>query len=137
MFRSVPSSIRLIDSGNGYVALRVDFGRMASNGKPVYALVGIRFSAAAPLKGLSLTCRQGTIEQLDDARLRWRLKSGERFEEVLESERTGAELLLDHFARRIVGGLVPVPAVDDVCRIRRLLQPHLAALEKFVVAGPV
>lgn len=42
--------------------------------------------------------------------------AGERIVESLASDRPGLEVMLDHFCRRVVGGLIPVPTLDDLCR---------------------
>jgi predicted dehydrogenase len=42
--------------------------------------------------------------------------AGERFAESLASDRPDVEVMLDHFSRRVVGGLIPVPTLDDLCR---------------------
>ena len=34
--------------------------------------------------------------------------------EALDEERDDLELMLDHFSRRVVGGLVPVPTFEDI-----------------------
>ena len=36
--------------------------------------------------------------------------------ESLAAERSEIEVMLDHFSRRVVGGLVPVPTLEDVRR---------------------
>jgi hypothetical protein len=86
--------------------------------------------AAPPGISARLRCRGGTILQMGETGLTWQCDTGNEFHELLDVERTGAEVLLDHFARRIVGGLVPIPGLDDACRILRLLDPHRDAIER-------
>ncbi len=38
--------------------------------------------------------------------------------EGLATERTETEVLLDHFCRRAVGGLIPVPSLEDFLRAK-------------------
>jgi len=42
--------------------------------------------------------------------------NGMTCEESLDAERNETEVMLDHFSRRIVGGLIPIPTLDDVLR---------------------
>jgi hypothetical protein len=126
--RSVPSAIERMGSEAGLLAFQVTFGRLASDGNPVAVRIEVSPADSSPGIGISLTCRQGTLAQFDEAGLRWELATGEETHEQLDLERPGAEVLLDHFARRIVGGLVPIPGMDDVCRILQMLDPHRDAI---------
>ena len=40
----------------------------------------------------------------------------EQHSETLESDRDDAFVMLDHFFRRVVGGLIPVADLSDICR---------------------
>ena len=51
--------------------------------------------------------------------------AGERFVESLASDRPDVEVMLDHFSRRVVGGLIPVPTLDDLCRVFQLVDTAL------------
>ena len=51
--------------------------------------------------------------------------AGKREIESLDSERAAVEVMLDHFSRRVVGGLIPVPTLDDFCRASRLVETVL------------
>jgi hypothetical protein len=42
--------------------------------------------------------------------------------ESLTGERADVEVMLDHFSRRVVGGLIPVPTLDDLCLAFRLAE---------------
>ncbi len=78
----------------------------------------------------TVECAHGTAHVLSAARIRWRCQADEA-EEDLEKERTGLDLVLDYFARRVVGGLIPVPDLTEVCRVLRALPPerwHTGAL---------
>jgi hypothetical protein len=50
---------------------------------------------------------------------------GERFVESLASDRPAVEVMLDHFCRRVVGGLIPVPTLEDLCRAFQLVDSAL------------
>jgi hypothetical protein len=43
-----------------------------------------------------------------------------RATESLTTDRTDVEVMLDHFTRRVLGGLIPVPTLEDVQRAREL-----------------
>lgn len=43
---------------------------------------------------------------------------GKQQSEELTAERTETEVLLDHFCRRAVGGLIPVPTLEDLMRAK-------------------
>lgn len=45
----------------------------------------------------------------------------EQATESLTRDRTAEEVMLDHFARRAVGGLIPVPHMDDVAQAHKLV----------------
>lgn len=49
--------------------------------------------------------------------------------EHLETDRTETEVLLDHFCRRVAGGLIAVPTVDDVRRTWKLVRAVLHSSE--------
>lgn len=42
--------------------------------------------------------------------------------ETLSQDRTAVEVMLDHFCRRVAGGLIPVPDLGDVCTALRLFE---------------
>jgi hypothetical protein len=133
--RSVPSAIERIASETTLLAFRLTYGRMSSDGTPVTVRIDVARDDSSPRIGVSLKCHRGKLAQFDEAELRWELATGEATHEQLDLERPGAEVLLDHFARRIVGGLVPIPGLDDVCRILRMLEPHQAAIAGAVPRG--
>lgn len=62
-----------------------------------------------------VNCERGVAEIRGSSQIAWANGNG-RHEETLTSERSEIELLLDLFCRRVVGGLVPVADLRDVCR---------------------
>jgi hypothetical protein len=48
--------------------------------------------------------------------------SKEKARESLISDRPAVEVMLDHFTRRVVGGLIPVPTLEDLCRAFQLAE---------------
>jgi hypothetical protein len=63
----------------------------------------------------------------------WRTEH-EQGDESLLSERSDVEVMLDHFCRRVVGGLIPVADLGDVRRCYRLAR---AASESMQTGSPV
>lgn len=51
----------------------------------------------------------------------WQTGENKEHSEALESERSDVEVVLDHFCRRVVGGLIPVADLADVCSHMRLI----------------
>jgi hypothetical protein len=101
----------------------VRFKRATTGGTQVEARIRVRQSASgAEQPGLTarVTCAAGSADVLEPHVLCWRTEENE-VRESLGSDRPGIEVLLGHFARRIVGGLVPVPDLGDVCRVLRLI----------------
>jgi predicted dehydrogenase len=129
--RSMPTSVDVTRRNADLAVLQVTFGRVGIGGQPVQVTINIERGDVRDVSSL-LRCQRGTIRQAGDVELSWHTDSGDQAEESLDRERPGAEVLLDHFARRVVGGLVPIPGLDDVCRILRLLEPHRAALAELV-----
>jgi Oxidoreductase family, NAD-binding Rossmann fold len=73
---------------------------------------------AGALARLVVRCERGTAALTPPHELSWK-SSGEQVCESLTSDRTAAEVLLDHFTRRSLGGLIPVPSMDDVFRAKQ------------------
>ena len=63
--------------------------------------------------GAELTCRDGVVIVTGNRRVRWKAGDDEADEE-LSDDRTSAAVQLDLFSRRLAGGLVPVPSLEDV-----------------------
>lgn len=60
--------------------------------------------------------------------IEWSTES-ESASEMLEKDRSAVEVMLDHFCRRVVGGLIPVPDLGDVCTALRLRDAIRQSLE--------
>lgn len=67
----------------------------------------------------SVLCERGTAILSACDTITWQVE-GASTTESLRTERTATAVLLDHFSRRIAGGLVPVPRLDDIRTARRL-----------------
>lgn len=128
LVRSLPTAIEIVRSESGLVVSRVAFARLNAEGQPVQAVIAVSRDPERRSVSSLLTCERGTIRQSGNTELSWRVSGCDETVEQLDLERPAVEVLLDHFARRVVGGLVPIPGLDDVCRILRLLEPHRSAL---------
>ena len=62
-----------------------------------------------------LICERGHAHVRAPSEIIWQ-NGAEAVNESLTSERSEVEVMLDHFCRRVVGGLIPVADVADVCR---------------------
>ncbi|MFM8582643.1 MAG: hypothetical protein ACKOFW_14195 [Planctomycetaceae bacterium] len=62
-----------------------------------------------------LRCQHGSAEVTAPDRIRWQHAEEER-EECLAGERTACDVMIDHFARRVVGGLIPLATLEDALR---------------------
>ena len=70
-------------------------------------------------------CENGTATILDRTNLRWADAAGETHDESLTSDRPEADVMLDLFFRRVVGGLIPVADYNDLASSLRLLETTL------------
>lgn len=66
-------------------------------------------------------CRNGSAEFHSPDEIHWENESAS-ITESLKSDRQELEVMLDHFCRRAVGGLIPVPNIKDVCQAIQLAQ---------------
>lgn len=68
-----------------------------------------------------IQCRDGFAEFHSPDKIYWETKSASATES-LESDRQDLEVMLDHFCRRAVGGIIPVANIQDVCQAIQLVQ---------------
>jgi predicted dehydrogenase len=68
----------------------------------------------APVR-YDVECERGCATIVSPVELRWQT-NGNTVSETLTSDRPDVEVLIDHFCRRALGGLIPVPDISDVCR---------------------
>ena len=68
-----------------------------------------------------VVCERGQAELPSPTQIRWQA-GGESAEESLTSDRSDLQVMLDHFCRRVVGGLIPVADLADVRRSRSLVR---------------
>lgn len=69
-------------------------------------------------------CERGVVRIDSEHRLTWDTGNGST-EESLDHERTSTDVMLDLFGRRIAGGIIPIPDINEVlrsCRIVKAIQ---------------
>lgn len=107
--------------------LTIRYKRSAAGGAGIQAKIHPAFELPGqtvsehPAAGFraEVICAHGRAVLAGSTEIAWETSS-HREAESLTSERTDVEVMLDHFSRRVVGGLVPVPSLDDLCRSGRL-----------------
>ena len=71
---------------------------------------------------IRIRCDRGTVEIDNFDQLQWQESDQDAVNESLEADRPPVDVLLDHFCRRAVGGLIPIADVRDAYRSLSLLQ---------------
>lgn len=119
LFRAVPQEVARPEDGQG---VRLDFPPLDRDGSltPV-RVADLSLCPTAPvadqplLDEVRLNCERGEARLLGSNIIEWTAEGSQQTEE-LTAERTETEVLLDHFCRRVAGGLIPVPSLDDLIR---------------------
>jgi predicted dehydrogenase len=124
------------NSNETRLQLEVEFRRPAAGGQAALACIrlnGVIDQVAANSGGdrvalglqARVQCAEGTVWIQNTDHLKW--ESGtEQKQESLASDRPDVEVMLDHFTRRVVGGLLPIPTLEDLCRAYRLIEMAVA-----------
>lgn len=82
---------------------------------------------AGPRLRFQIGADQGEATIESSEQIRWDTGE-ERGEELLTEEGAATEVMLDHFCRRVVGGLIPIPDLADICRGIELVNAVQASL---------
>jgi hypothetical protein len=82
-----------------------------------------------------IRCAEGSVELMGGRQLTWE-SGGQSTSEQLAEDRSATAVALDLFARRAVGGLIPVPALTDLVRAQRLMDEIESAAGGPVPAQP-
>lgn len=96
--------------------------RLADGALPAAGVCNRLNFESAPLPRVHLVCERGTATMIDRTTLQWQRHDGEVSTEQLTSDRPERLIMLDHFSRRAVGGLIPVADFNDIARMLRLIQ---------------
>jgi len=103
--------------------MRLEFPPSRSQAETARALITHSATQAVahdvPSFTASVTCEGGTAELRGTQEITW-THAGDQRTEILEGERDGEVVLLDLFCRRVMGGLVPIPTIDDLLTSARL-----------------
>lgn len=79
-------------------------------------------------------CAQGHATLIGSDQLQWRV-GPRHYCESLSLERSEVEMMLDHFTRRVLGGLIPTPNLDDVCQSLAWVQAVSHATDREITAA--
>ena len=77
---------------------------------------------------ITVDCHDGQALLIGERQIHWQVQSDRR-SETLASERSDVEVMLDHFCRRVVGGLIPVADLNDIHRSLCVLAAARKSLE--------
>jgi predicted dehydrogenase len=108
----------------------VEFRRSSAGGEPARARIEVHseLPTTSPDAGTSLgpvlpririRCAKGNAVLEPPCGITWEV-DGCSVTESLTADRPDVEVMLDHFTRRVLGGLIPVPTLEDVLRARAL-----------------
>jgi predicted dehydrogenase len=75
-----------------------------------------------------VVCEKGTATLQTATTITWST-DGEPIRESLASDRSEVEVMLDHFCRRVAGGLIPVADIADLCYGTRMAQAARDSLD--------
>lgn len=113
------------DGGVSSPSMTVEFRRPRTGSDPPRAELHLvsrsaeRPEESGPPPGRTVSydihCERGSASIQSPADISWSTGSEVRTES-LQTERSETEVMLDHFCRRVVGGLIPVADLGDVCR---------------------
>ncbi|MDA1013811.1 MAG: Gfo/Idh/MocA family oxidoreductase [Planctomycetota bacterium] len=124
--RTPPASLTAVaDSDDNLSGITLRFHRPKSGDEPVVAQIDVRHCSTRDIADSSasaafaIEASGGRIEFSTQESIRWQSADGS-FDEELSHDRGAVEVMLDHFCRRVVGGLIPVPDLGDICSGLRL-----------------
>ena len=122
------------------LTIRVEYHQRKFGGE--VPVVELRFHNQEPSGGISIESGESIIRKYEvhskqgqatidsPVAITWNT-GAESITESLSGERSETEVMLDHFCRRVVGGLIPVADLADICRGLELVQ----AVEQSVQTG--
>jgi len=133
LFGTAPADVLGTLGPGGADETAISFKRSAAGGPPATARIVLHRDSAANEWSAEIRCAHGSARLQGGTNIEWSVGSDSR-NESLSHERDGVEVMLDHFSRRVIGGLIPVPTLDDLCRAARLVE---AAIESRATGRPV
>jgi predicted dehydrogenase len=81
-----------------------------------------QFAAEASPLRFTIHCENGEATIEGPVHIRWSVTGNETVTELLTADRSEVEVMIDHFCRRLVGGLVPIADISDICRCLHLVK---------------
>jgi predicted dehydrogenase len=69
---------------------------------------------------LRVVCESGSVEMTSDRTLHWTV-DGQSQDEQLANDRAALDVMLDLFARRVLGGLIPIAGISDLRQTQQLV----------------
>ena len=117
VFRGTPQqATRAVDwPVNKQASVRLEFAPFNPNDLTSLPRVAEVSISADSVEEARVSCERGDARLLGAATIEWTTAGGSH-SESLTAERSETEVLLDHFCRRVVGGLIPGPDLGDLCR---------------------
>lgn len=117
---TAPDQVRGGTMPDGSRETVIAFRRSAAGGAPASARIVIHppSTPIAPWTA-EVRCRRGIARLTGASQIDWD-DANDRQSESLAGERADVDVMLDHFSRRAVGGLIPVGTLSDLCRAARL-----------------
>ncbi len=134
----VPTSpIQVQVTGSAADTIRLSFGQPRSGGASPVAEIRTQTTsgcgASVSTPRYRVRCERGEATLDADDRIVWQT-ADERGDESLVADRSAVQVMLDHFCRRVVGGLIPIAGLEDVRRGRSLVY---AAFESRRTGAPI
>ncbi len=124
--RTVPESLVVSTGVDGSMEIRVQFRQPNSGETPMDAELKFSVKATEAFEcRIDAAAGEASFSTVDS--IEWRADTDAAIERLAQ-DRTAVEVMLDHFCRRVVGGLVPVPDLGDVCTALRLVEAMEQAL---------
>ncbi len=112
------------DHSEDYRQIRIEYSNDPVTGAARFALIKIKNeqrTAETLFPRHRIVCRNGSAEFHSPDEIHWETESSS-MTESLKSDRRELEVMLDHFCRRAVGGIIPVANIQDVCQAIKLVK---------------
>ena len=111
-----------VEAAQACAALEVDvtfkkLNRQSQVPCRIFVTTRLPGSEGAKPPAVEVKCKNGRVTVDSNTQLTWHAESHNETE-TLSSDRQAHAVMVDHFCRRIVGGLVPIPSVGDVARAK-------------------
>jgi hypothetical protein len=143
---TLPVRVEPAEGLPGQACVAVQFGPFADRSLPPLARINlVRIDEGAPIPAgvtpvirARVVCERGVAELRGDDQISWQ-SGGSQADERLGGERSAVELVLDLFARRVRGGLIPLAELGQGLRSLRwgrLAQESLKSGTQRQLGGP-